>query len=233
MDRDHNNQKNDGCPLCQLTKDAMEILPTKNPPQKNKKSPWKRQLISWGLIMFFGLVAVSMSYKILSNSPLMDSLRQNNPAQKQSMSIFGKITQGNLQINALAPDFLSEDVWGNKIALNNFRNQKSVLLVFWATWCPYCAAELPNLKIFAQKYQDQIQVIAVDSGESRETILNYIKKENINFLILLDEDRKIWNTYLVRGTPSHFLIDKAGKVVNVRPGLASQEDLESMFTIVK
>lgn len=130
-------------------------------------------------------------------------------------------------------DFTSEDVDGNKISLSDFRGKKPILLVFWATWCGYCAKELPDLKVFTQKYQDKIKVMAVDSGEPKKTIRDYIQKEDANFLMLLDEDRKIWNQYFVRGTPSHFLIDKEGKVVTLRPGLASLDNLETMLTMLK
>ena len=50
--------------------------------------------------------------------------------------------------------------------------------------------------------------------------------------MLLDENREIWNQYLVRGTPAHFLIDSQGKIVSLRPGLASREDLEIMLTML-
>ena len=105
-------------------------------------------------------------------------------------------------------------------------------MVFWDTWCGYCAKEKDDLKTFTKRYQDKIQVLAVDSGEPKQTIRDYIGKENINFLILLDEQRKIWNQYLIRGTPSHFLIDKQGKIITMRPGLASLADLETMLSMI-
>ncbi len=137
------------------------------------------------------------------------------------------------KIGALAPDFITEDVHGNKIRLSSFRNKKPVLLAFWATWCRYCTKELPSLKAFIKEHQDQIEVIAVDSGESRRTIMNYIQRENVDFLMLLDEDRKIWRQYLVRATPTHFLIDREGKIVTKRIGFASRRDLESMLKMIK
>ena len=50
--------------------------------------------------------------------------------------------------------------------------------------------------------------------------------------MLLDKDRTIWSNYLVRGTPSHFLIDSSGKIVTLRPSLVSKGDLEVMVTML-
>lgn len=51
-------------------------------------------------------------------------------------------------------------------------------------------------------------------------------------MMLLDEQKKIWNSYLNRGTPSHFLIDKQGIIVTLQPGLASLDNLETMLKMV-
>ena len=228
MNQKNNSKQEESCPLCETTKEAMDMLNAdKEPEIKNKKSSWKIKTIFGCLVIILGVVG---GYKILSNSPLINSVTEDNLIQKQSINVSEKISP---QINDLAPDFVSEDVFGNKVALSNFRNKKPVLLVFWATWCGQCAKELPNLKTFTQKYQDKIQVLAVDSGEPKETIRDYIQEKDINFLILLDNNRKVWNQYLVRGTPSHFLIDKNGKIITMRPGLASLENLETMLSMIQ
>lgn len=178
------------------------------------------------LIFIFGLGIVAF-FKF-SSSFLPQLIKE-----KSQDGISDIFSSGSLGVNDLAPDFTSEDIYGNKISLSDFQGEKPVLLVFWATWCSYCAKELPDLKAFTEAYQKEIQVIAVSSGESKETIRDYIQEEDVNFLMLLDEERKIWNTYLVRGTPSHFLIDKEGKIASLRPGLASRSDLEVMLTMLK
>ncbi len=137
------------------------------------------------------------------------------------------------RIGASAPDFVAGDVYGNKTRLSDFRNKKPVLLVFLATWCGYCTRELPGLKAFADEHRDRVKIVAVDSGESRRTVMNYIKRRKIDFLILLDEDRKIWRQYLVRATPTHFLIDRDGKIVAGRIGFAFKKDFEAMLSMIE
>lgn len=222
-----NNQQKENCPLCETVKETTNMLMAdKNLKTKSKKSSRKIKTIFWCLVIIFGAFG---GYKILSNSILTKTAAENNSIQEQATAA-EKIGP---RIDALAPNFASEDIFGNKITLNSFRNKKPVLLVFWATWCGYCAKEKEDLKTFTSRYQDKIRVLAVDSGEPKEVIKDYIEKENINFLMLLDEQRKIWNQYLIRGTPSHFLIDKEGKIITIRPGLAFLKDLETMLSMIK
>lgn len=231
MNHEDNNKEKENCPLCETTKETMNMPKIdKNSEIKGKKSFRKIKTIFWCLVIILGVIG---GYKILSNFPLTKSVTENNSIQGQSINTSGKNEKAKPQINALAPDFVSEDVFGNKVALSSFWDKKPVLLVFWATWCGYCAKEKEDLKTFTKKYQDKVQVLAVDSGEPRQVIKDYIEKEEINFLMLLDEQRKIWDQYSVRGTPAHFLIDKDGKIVTLRPGLASLTDLETMLTMLK
>lgn len=132
---------------------------------------------------------------------------------------------------AYAPDFSFKDAEGNKISLSNFRGN-NILLVFWATWCGYCKKELPDLKNFVEKYGDEIIVLTLVNQESPEVIQEYIEQEKINFSVIIDGSGEIWNSYLVRGTPSHFLIDKEGRVVAVIPGYATKENLDSLASMV-
>lgn len=226
MNHKKNDKQEGHCPLCESSKEALERLNLESGLVNEKKPKlfWKGLLIL-GLV---GLAAFSI-YIFISNFPFQAP--KNNNLTKVSIPQ-NTDKKGNLQINALAPDFVSEDLAGNKVILRDYRDKKPVLLVFWATWCGYCAKEKEDLKTFTSRYQNKIQVLAVDSGEPKQTIADYIQKENINFLMLLDEQRKIWNQYLVRGTPSHFLIGKDGKIITLRPGLASLADLEIMLSMI-
>lgn len=209
--------KKENCSYCQDANKAIDKLKLNN---KNSKTVNKKP----GKIAILFLVLI-----ILGAVGIYKFWQEGNSAQVQSAQDIPK--QGP-QIGLPAPDFTAGDISGRQITLSNFRNQKPVLLIFWATWCGYCAKELEDLKTFTQKYQDKIQIIAVDSGEPKSTIKDYIQEKNVNFLMLLDEQKKIWNQYLVRGTPSHFLIDKEGKIVTLRPGLSLLKDLETMLSML-
>ncbi|MFH2014060.1 MAG: redoxin domain-containing protein [Patescibacteria group bacterium] len=215
-------KKKQNCSLCEISQDTIERLKIESNKIDSQKPNRKKRIFLknpkiWLLIIVVILAGLAF-YMFSLNFSSNNEKTENN--QKP-------------EIRSSAPDFISEDVYGNKIALSDFKNEKPVLLVFWATWCGYCTIELPDLKIFTAKHKNEIQVIAIASGESQETVKNYIEEKDINFLILLDERREIWSSYLARGTPSHFLINKNGKIVTLRPGLASIDDLEVMLTMLE
>lgn len=229
MMEEKNKKEKEDCPLCNISEETIKRLKEQKKSDKEqksntgtkKKSSWKFRIIF--LIIVLGLAGFIL-YQIFG---------QSLPEFKTSKSGgILSLLSNDVEVGNPAPDFVSEDAFGNRIALSDFKDNKPVLLVFWATWCGYCAKELPDLKNFAKDYKDKIQVIAITSGEEREVIEKYIQENNIDFPILLDKNREIWNAYLIRGTPSHFLINSSGEIAGLRPGLASREDLEIMMTML-
>ena len=111
-----------------------------------------------------------------------------------------------------ALDFQVTDLKGEEFSLQQYRGQV-VLLDFWATWCPPCIAEIPNLKQTYEKYKDQkFQVIGISLDRSMEPLETYIKKKNLGWVHYWDKSRKVNNMYQVRGIPATFLIDGAGVI---------------------
>ena len=131
-----------------------------------------------------------------------------------------------------APSFILKDVEGNEVGSGDFVDH-NMLLVFWATWCSFCAKELPDLKNFTEEYKDKIKVVAIVSRESKGVVQEYIIQKEINFQILMDPNGSVWNDYYIRGTPAHFLIDKEGKIIASRPGYTSKRGLDVMATMVE
>lgn len=122
-----------------------------------------------------------------------------------------------------APYFVLESLEGNKVTLSDFTGQ-DVLLVFWATYCGWCAKEKEDLMRFTEEQKGKIEVVVV-VNEPKETVLDYAKREGINFAVLVDEGRKTFEKYQLLGTPDHFLINKEGEIVARRSGYASYTDL--------
>lgn len=131
-------------------------------------------------------------------------------------------------IDFYAPLFSLKTSRGTEIKLEDLRGQ-NILLVFWSTQCNYSAQELNDLKKFTQNHRGQILVLAIDYIESPATIKEYEQKENINFPILIDEKGLVANTYKIEGTPSHFLLNKQGKIVSMWPSYASSFNLGNML----
>ncbi len=109
-------------------------------------------------------------------------------------------------------DFQVTDLKGKALSLEAYRGQV-VLLDFWATWCPPCIAEIPNVRRTYEAYKDQkFQVIGISLDRSMEPLKAYIEKEELEWLHYWDNNGRIRNMYKVRGIPSTFLIDGEGVI---------------------
>jgi thiol-disulfide isomerase/thioredoxin len=86
-------------------------------------------------------------------------------------------------------EFRLTDLHGKKWALNELRG-KVVLVNFWATWCPPCRKEMPDLKALADRFKDQGLVVVAISDESADVLNRFVAEEKVTFPVLLDPDGK-------------------------------------------
>jgi peroxiredoxin len=109
-------------------------------------------------------------------------------------------------------DFTLTDLQGQTWRLRDLRG-KVVLVNFWATWCPPCRKEMPDLQALYDKYKDQGFVVLAISDEEAAKVLPFIAERKIGYPVLLDPGRKINDAFLVSGIPKSFLYDREGKMV--------------------
>ena len=111
-----------------------------------------------------------------------------------------------------ALDFQVTDLKGEALSLEAYRGQV-VLLDFWATWCPPCLAEIPNVRGTYERYKDQkFQIIGISIDRSMEPLKAYIQEKSLGWLHYWDKSGKVSSLYQVRGIPSTFLIDGEGVI---------------------
>ena len=112
-----------------------------------------------------------------------------------------------------APNFRLIDL-DNKIhTLVDFKG-KPLIVNFWATWCPPCRAELPSFNRAWAKVKDQdVQMLAINVGESPTTVFNFIKQFPIDFKVLLDPQSDELANWQMQGLPTTFILDSYGRVV--------------------
>ncbi|MBM3252850.1 MAG: TlpA family protein disulfide reductase [Candidatus Omnitrophica bacterium] len=114
-------------------------------------------------------------------------------------------------VGSKAPEFSLNDLNEKPVSLKEFGNNKAVLLVFWATWCPYCVQEIPELKRINSEYKDKgLEIIAVDIRENPALVSDFAKKQGIDYTIVIDADGSVSKDYNVVGIPTNVLIDKNG-----------------------
>ncbi|MGB5866899.1 MAG: TlpA disulfide reductase family protein [Arcobacteraceae bacterium] len=127
--------------------------------------------------------------------------------------IFSLNNLNAIEIGQKAINFTATTVDGKEISLEQFQGKKAVWLTFWATWCPYCEKEVPALKNLYEKYNDKLEIIAINIGvrDSLENIEAYEMKHDIPYKIIMNNE--ITREYKVSGTPTQVLIDINGTVV--------------------
>jgi thiol-disulfide isomerase/thioredoxin len=112
---------------------------------------------------------------------------------------------------------------GDSISLQELQG-RGVILNFWSTWCAPCVEELPLLDSVARKHSaDGLTVVAVNMGETKEEILDFLESFDLRFPIAIDGQGTVTRLYGVVGLPMSFFIDRTG-VIRYRHIGMLQED---------
>jgi len=109
-------------------------------------------------------------------------------------------------------DFHLKDITGKAWSLGALRG-KVVVVNMWATWCPPCRKEMPDLEKLYEKYKGQGLVVLAISDETVDKVRPFIAEHKYTYPVLLDEGRKINTAYGIEGIPHSFFYNRQGKLV--------------------
>jgi cytochrome c biogenesis protein CcmG/thiol:disulfide interchange protein DsbE len=120
------------------------------------------------------------------------------------------------RVGEVAPDFETEDVFGNPVRLSQFRGQP-VWLMFWGSWCPPCRAEFPDIQAaYAQLEPSGLRMLGVSLRESPVDAAAYAAANGAPFLVLSDPDeRDTGSAYPIFNFPTHIFIDRDGVIRSI------------------
>ncbi len=129
-----------------------------------------------------------------------------------------------------APDFTLQTLDGESVSLSDYRG-KLVMINFWASWCPPCNSEMPDLQSYYEQHQDEdFIILGVNYQDTPDKVQAFVEKYSVTFPILLDSDGRIANLFGVQGLPTSFFVDKEGNVLGYQPGPVTKEMLEDGIT---
>jgi peroxiredoxin len=121
-----------------------------------------------------------------------------------------------------APDFTARDVDGKTFRLSDHLGKRVILLDFWATFCEPCKAEFPHLGDLYTRDKDKgllVLGVAMDGPESSSEVPAFVKRHDVNFPVVLDDDSRIASLYdPKKSMPLSVLIGKDGRIAVVREG---------------
>ena len=126
---------------------------------------------------------------------------------------------GDAEAAAKMPPFELEDVvTGDPIASSSFQG-KSLLITFWATWCPPCIQEIPNLIKLQNEYSATgFSVVAISVDQEKGVVEKMVNRKKINYPVMMADKSVTRDFGGVYGIPTSFLVSKKGTVVKKYSG---------------
>jgi thiol-disulfide isomerase/thioredoxin len=169
-----------------------------------------RRVIIMGVALLVGIWLILMQRTPQSTCPPLDA---------------------TVEVGRSAPAFALSDLDGKQVSLGDFKG-KVVLLDFWATWCGPCRLGMPVLEKLQLEHPNDFTLLAVNIGETPDTVTPYVERQKIQARIPLDVQGCVAAAYQAISIPRQVLIDKEGIVRFIRDGYHSQlgEELWSEIT---
>ena len=131
-----------------------------------------------------------------------------------------------------APSLALSDLGGRKVDLATYRG-KAVAVNFWATWCPPCRAELPDLVEVRKEHAGdcfELLGVAVNSGGA-DQVAAFAKEHGMTYPVLVD-DGLVSDAWKVESLPTTFIIDPKGNISFSTTGAVTRAQLEKQLKIV-
>ncbi len=113
-----------------------------------------------------------------------------------------------LRVGEKAPDFELKSLDGKTVKLSDYRGKK-VILNFWATWCPPCKAEMPDIQKYYNEADDNVEILAVNIDPQYD-VKKFVRDANVTFPVLLDSKDEVNTLYRILTIPTTYFIDGEG-----------------------
>jgi peroxiredoxin len=125
-------------------------------------------------------------------------------------------------------NFTLMDLDGKPWTLKDLKG-KVVMLNFWATWCPPCRKEMPDLEAFYRQFSPQGFVILGISDDEPDKVRAFVQQHGVTYPVLLDPGSKVNELLHINGIPKTFIYDREGKVVAMAMDMRTQKQFLEML----
>lgn len=209
-------------------------------------------MVLMGILMFTGkmnsvtgyLSKLSESSKTVQNS----QTEEDKDGQKEAAEDSTEKTQENVSEEAQgqeedsgdkvpAVDFTLKDQYGEEHTLEEYKG-KTIFLNFWATWCPPCKAEMPDIQEIYENYdtegEDALVVLGVAAPSmgqegTEEEIKAFLDENGYTYPVLMDTEGKLFEAYGIYSYPTTFMIDREGNIFGYVSGMLTKDMMDSII----
>lgn len=160
----------------------------------------------------------------------------SNPFKKQTSPFIPQKGETPTQVSGSSeegqkvPEFELEDFNGNTVKVAS-PSGKPIFIDFWAAWCPFCVDEMPQIEKIHQEFKDKLTVYGIHRSETEgiDKGAQFARERGVTYPLLKDSSGSVYKT-LTGGRnfmPYALYIDKAGKIVRVKAGPKTAEEMRA------
>ncbi|WP_087975184.1 peroxiredoxin family protein [Oceanobacillus rekensis] len=133
------------------------------------------------------------------------------------------------EIGNKAPDFELITMTGETVKLSDYEGQR-VMLNFWATWCPPCREEMPDMQKFYKDKDAVVLAINITNMEtSKNKVTEFAEELGLTFPILMDEVGEVSTLYRISPIPTTYMIDSKGVIRHKQYGALDYEQMVAEY----
>jgi len=177
-------------------------------------------------VTFLTLGTAFAAWSFCTGSPSRCGLLSTALAEEPQLTRVGNGAGGE----RAAPDWQLPGLDGKTVKLSDFKG-KVVVLNFWATWCPPCRKEIPDLIALHKKHGNDLVVVGVSLDENGPAaVKSFVAKNGINYPVVMGDQRTASAYGGITAIPTTFVIDREGRIVG---GIQGGADLSGFEAAIK
>ncbi|WP_124065664.1 cytochrome c biogenesis protein/redoxin [Clostridium sp. E02] len=206
-------------------------------------------MIFMGFLMFTGKMNAFTGYLSSISNPTVNETKdeekdaKNDPVDQEvvvpesTAEVEGSTEEKNPDEPLPAVDFTLTDQFGKTHTLSDYKG-KTIFLNFWATWCPPCRAEMPDIQKVYETYDTDgddglivLGIAAPNYGNEKDEqgIKDFLKENEYTYPVLMDTDAALFSAYGIYSYPTTFMIDRDGNVFGYASGQLSEDTMKSII----
>lgn len=169
------------------------------------------------IILAVAVIAITVAIGFVAMQP--DSLTGSDTAQPP--------VESGVIVGKKLSEFTLDTLNGKPIAVA--AGGDITILNFWATWCPPCRQEMPDLDVFVRKHDGKVAFYAINIQEPAGQVIEFMTQHKYTMNVLLDKDGAVANTFRINAIPTTLVVDKQGVIKYRKSGPVTVAELEGVL----